>query len=184
MRQSLPFLGERQRNPEARLVFRWVFPAKIGFYFLTHIKHKDRSVMQFFRIIFPLFFMVALFLPGNAGSFSGRINVDKEDEIDMDFMQSVEDTGNSLIDNINRQDADASIADATELETMFAAVEAFYVAKGGEDVEDAIKLSRKSRDLSKAVIGQIGGKRFDEASATATELQRTCKACHNFYKDS
>jgi hypothetical protein len=133
-----------------------------------------------FILLFSAFFL----LPGNANSFSGKINTDDEDKIDTDFMQSVEDTGKSLIDNINIKDTNTSIADATELESMFAAVEAFYVAKGGDDVADAIKLSRKSRDLSKAVIEQVKRQAFDEAAATSTELQRTCKSCHNFYKDS
>ncbi|MDR3353293.1 MAG: hypothetical protein LBO00_09915 [Zoogloeaceae bacterium] len=148
-------------------------------------KPKRRNQSQFILRNFGFLLLVAavFLLPGNASSFSGKINTEDESKIDTDFMQSVEDTGKSLVDNIGIRDADASVTDATELETMFAAVEEFYVAKGGDDVAEAIKLSRKSRDLSKAIIEQLGRQGFDEATATATELQRTCKACHNFYKD-
>lgn len=105
-----------------------------------------------------------------------------EVEIDTDFMQTVEDTNKSLSNNIASHDANASRADASELQAMFAKVETFYAAKG--DAADAVELSRKSQHLAEAVSKLVAAKDFDAASGTATDLSRTCKACHNFYKKS
>jgi len=110
------------------------------------------------------------------------VAAETETEIDTDFMQTVEDTNKSLSNNIASHDANASRADASELQAMFAKVETFYAAKG--DAADAVELSRKSRHLAEEVSKLVAAKNFDAASGTATDLARTCKACHNFYKKS
>ncbi len=123
---------------------------------------------------FAVLMTVAALLAGNANSL--------ENEIGDDFMQAVEDTNKSLAANIADRNQKASLADARELEAMFTKVEAFYVGKG--DAEDAVGLSKKSRTLSIEIGRHVDGKNFDAATVTATELSRTCKACHNFYKKS
>lgn len=102
--------------------------------------------------------------------------------LDMDLMQTVEDTNKSLSSNIAIQDAAASTKDAKELHELFKTVESHYVAKG--DAADGVDLSRKSLQLTDKIIKQVGDKDFTGASEAATELSRTCRACHTFYKQS
>lgn len=116
-----------------------------------------------------------------AALFAGSV-LSAQVEIDEDFMRSVEDASKSLVDNLTGRNAKASTADATELEAMFAQVEAFYLAKG--DAADAVTLSKKSRDLSAEVARLAAAQDFDSAAAKANDIQRACKSCHNFYKQS
>lgn len=103
-------------------------------------------------------------------------------ELDTDLMQSIEDTNKSLASNIATSDKKAASADAAELHAMFLKVEAFYVQKG--DAQDAVDLSRKSLQLTQQIGQQVQGGKFDDATNAATDLSRTCKSCHNFYKKS
>ena len=103
-------------------------------------------------------------------------------KIEDDFMQTVEDTNKNLANDIATRDARASVADAKELQAMFAQVEAFYDGKG--DARDAVTLSRKSKDLSDEIIKLVVKNDFDAATEKATDLSRACKSCHNFYKKS
>lgn len=103
-------------------------------------------------------------------------------ELDMDLMQTIEDTNKSLASNIATQNGAGSTADAKELQELFGRVEAHFVAKGGAD--DAVDLSRKSKDLAGAILKSVAEKNFDSASESATTLSRTCRTCHTFYKKS
>lgn len=103
-------------------------------------------------------------------------------ELDSDLMQAVEDANKSLASNIALKDKKASVSDAKELDGMFVEIEHFYVAKG--DAEDAVKLSKKSRELVTGILKSVDGGDFDHANVLATDLSRTCKSCHNFYKKS
>lgn len=104
------------------------------------------------------------------------------DELDMDLMQTIEDTNKSLASNIALQDADKSTSDAKELHALFLKVEAHFVAKG--DAKDAVDLSRQSLDLTDAIVKSVGAKDFNKAQDSATSLSRTCRTCHTFYKKS
>jgi len=103
-------------------------------------------------------------------------------ELDSDLMQAVEDVNKSMASNIALKDKKGSLSDATELSGMFAEIEHFYVSKG--DADDAVKLSRKSRELVADILKSVNGGDFDHATNLATDLSRTCKSCHNFYKKS
>ncbi|WP_306566376.1 hypothetical protein [Aquabacterium sp.] len=102
--------------------------------------------------------------------------------LDMDLMQTIEDTNKSMASHIAGSDAAGSLKDAQELHELFGAVEAHYVGKG--DAVDGVELSRKSLQLTKKIIEQVGSKDFTGASESATDLSRTCRACHTFYKQS
>ncbi|HYR26521.1 MAG TPA: hypothetical protein VEQ09_11870 [Aquabacterium sp.] len=102
--------------------------------------------------------------------------------LDMDLMQTVEDTNKSLSSNIALQDAAASTKDARELHELFKTVEAHYVSK--PDAADGVQLSRKSLTLTQQIIQQVGAKDFTGASESSSALSRTCRACHTFYKQS
>lgn len=103
-------------------------------------------------------------------------------ELDTDLMQAIEDSNKSMASNIAIGDKKAAGADAAELHAMFLKVEAFYVQKG--DAADAVELSRKTLQLSAGIAQQVKAGDFDGATNAATELARTCKSCHNFYKKS
>jgi hypothetical protein len=103
-------------------------------------------------------------------------------ELDMDLMQTIEDTNKSMASNIATQNAQGSTADAKELQELFGKVENHFVAKGGAD--DAVDLSRKSKELAGAIIKSVAAKDYSTASDSATTLSRTCRTCHTFYKKS
>lgn len=105
-----------------------------------------------------------------------------EDSIDTDLMQTIEDTNKSLASNLALGDAQRATADGQELGQMFAQVEAFYANKS--EAADAVALAKKSRELSAHIVELIAARDFRAASGSATDLSRTCKTCHNFYKKS
>lgn len=95
-------------------------------------------------------------------------------------MQTIEDTNKSLSSNIAMQRADASLSDAKDLTGMFDIVEAHFIKKG--DAANAVYLSKKSKELTLDIVKLINEKNFDSATNLATDLSRTCKSCHTFYK--
>lgn len=102
--------------------------------------------------------------------------------IDTDLMQSIEDANKNLASNLALADAAAADADAAELDALFVTVETFYAGK--PEAPDAAQLAGKSRELAQRIRAAIGARDFGEAQNAATELSRTCKTCHNFYKKS
>ncbi len=118
------------------------------------------------------------------GVLAGLVGVVRaaDGELDMDLMQTIEDTNKSLASNIATQNATGSTADAKELQALFTQVEKHFIAKG--DAADAVDLSRKSKDLAAGIVKSVSNKDFDSATGAATDLSRTCRACHTFYKKS
>lgn len=110
------------------------------------------------------------------------LHAQTEATVDMDLMQTIEDTNKSLASNIALKDAKGSIGDAQALARMFITVETYFAHKG--DAEDAVALSKKSRELATGIVDQIGKKDFDAATDNATALGRACRECHTFYKKS
>lgn len=102
--------------------------------------------------------------------------------IDTDLMQRIEDANKNLASNLATGDASAADADAAELDALFIQVETFY--DGRSDAPDAAKLARKSLQLTRRIRAAVGGGDFGTAQNSATDLSRTCKTCHNFYKKS
>ena len=100
--------------------------------------------------------------------------------VDEDFMRAVEDTFKSADSAIGLKDAKTATADAKELEKLFKEVVDHYVKKG--DAEEGVKLSQKSIDLSSKIVTTVAAKDFDSAAVASAELGRTCKSCHNVYK--
>lgn len=108
-----------------------------------------------------------------------------ETEMDMDLMQTIEDTNDSLSSNVALEEGEAAIADAKILNELFGVVEGHYtkeVAAGG-DFAEAVDLSSKSIKLTADIIDQLNAGDFESAANSATDLARTCKTCHNFYKE-
>jgi hypothetical protein len=101
-------------------------------------------------------------------------------ELDTDLMQNIDDTNKSLASNIALKDAKAAIADAKSMNTMFDTVETYFVQKG--DAANAVDLTKKSRELTLAIVDAVTSNDYDAATNAATTLSRTCKTCHTFYK--
>lgn len=101
-------------------------------------------------------------------------------ELGMDIMQTIEDSNKSLASNIALRDARATLQDARELDELFAQVEAHFTQRG--DAVNAVELSAKSRLLTQQIVKAVNAKDFDTASGAATDLSRTCRTCHTFYK--
>jgi cytochrome c556 len=101
--------------------------------------------------------------------------------VDDDFMRSVEDTFKEADAAIGIKDAKTAKANALELEKMFQEVVQHYASKG--DAEDGVKLSRKSIELSVSIEKKVSANDFDGAAMASAELGRTCKSCHNIYKE-
>lgn len=103
-------------------------------------------------------------------------------ELDMDLMHNIEDTNKSLSSNLALKDTKGSVSDAQELHRMFLDVEAHFVARG--DAADAVDLARKSLALTQDIEHATSAGQFDAATEAATNLSRTCRSCHTFYKKS
>ena len=101
-------------------------------------------------------------------------------ELDADLMRDIEDLNKSLSSNIALHDGKGSTSDAKELFDRFATVEAHFVERG--DAENAVDLSRKTRALAQQIMKQVQANDYTAATDTATDLSRTCKTCHTFYK--
>lgn len=119
---------------------------------------------------------------GLVSAFSGLAYSTTVDEIDSDLMLAIEEINDSLASNIALREKRASVVDAKELELMFAEVDKFYATKA--DADEAIKLVKKSLDLASEIVRTVEADNFDSAAGLATDLSRTCKTCHNFYKKS
>lgn len=104
----------------------------------------------------------------------------QEVEMDSDLMLNIEDINKSLSSNIALQRVDASKSDANDLKGMFEIVEAHFIKKG--NAENAVELSTKSKKLTSDILTSIDASNFESASNASTELSRTCKSCHAFYK--
>jgi hypothetical protein len=120
-----------------------------------------------------------------SGLFINPASFAEEAEMDMDLMQTIESTNDNLSSNIALENAESAIADAKTLNELFAVVEEHYkkASAAGEDVAEAVDLSTKSVKFSNEIMVFLEQKDFDSAANTATDLARTCKTCHNFYKE-
>jgi hypothetical protein len=74
----------------------------------------------------------------------------------------------------------ASADDAKQLQQLFGKVEAHFQSKSG--AADAVDLARKSETYASDIIKLVANNKFDDAADTATNLSRTCRTCHTFYK--
>jgi hypothetical protein len=105
----------------------------------------------------------------------------EETEMDMDLMQTIEDTNDSLSSNVALEEVDASLADAQTMQELFVLVEDYF--KQQPDSAEALELTIKSQNFLGDIVQQVNAGDFESAANTATDLARACKTCHNFYKE-
>lgn len=101
-------------------------------------------------------------------------------EIRDDDMRDIEDTLKSLDSNVALKDRKAA-AEARELQSYFQLVEQFYAAQ--PDKADAVGFSRKSHELAAQVRAAVEAGNFDAAGDAVGLLTRSCKTCHDVYKE-
>lgn len=101
-------------------------------------------------------------------------------EIRDDDMRDIEDTLKSLDSNVALQQRKAA-AEAAELQAYFQQVEAVYAAKAG--AADGVAFSRKTHELAARVRAAVEAGDFDAAGEAVNQLTRSCKTCHDVYKE-
>lgn len=102
-------------------------------------------------------------------------------EISADFMQTIEDTTRSLDSNVALKDAASAGKEAQELAQAFAEVEAFYQQRG--DAADGVRLAQQGRVSAETIAQAVASNDFAAASHAVSTLTRTCKGCHELYKN-
>jgi hypothetical protein len=101
-------------------------------------------------------------------------------EIRDDDMRDIEDTLKSLDSNVALKDRKAA-TEARELQAYFQQVEQFYAAQ--PDKADAVGFSRKTHELAVQVRAAVEAGNFDAAGDAVGLLTRSCKTCHDVYKE-
>ena len=102
-------------------------------------------------------------------------------EITADAMRNIEDTTKSLDSNVALKDAKTAVNEAKELVAFFRQVEGFYAQKG--DAADAVGYARKTHELAAQTLAAVEAQDFDRAGDTVSALARSCKSCHDVYKN-
>lgn len=100
--------------------------------------------------------------------------------LDDGVMETIEVVSESLASNIGLKDAAAAQTDAKDLDALFVEVQAYFKARG--DAGDALGYVKTSRELTATVQAALAAGKFDDAANAASEMARTCKACHRKYK--
>ena len=101
-------------------------------------------------------------------------------EIRDDDMRDIEDTLKSLDSNVALKDRKAA-GEARELQDYFQQVERFYAVQ--PDKADAVGFSRKTVELAARVRAAVESGDFDAAGDAVAQLARSCKTCHDVYKE-
>jgi putative heme degradation protein len=100
-------------------------------------------------------------------------------EVSDDDMRDIEDTFKSLDSNVTLKDKKAA-SEAQELVAYFQKVEGFYAQK--PDTADASGWARETHAAAKRLEAAVNEGRFDAALEDVHQIQKTCKRCHDVYK--
>jgi hypothetical protein len=96
------------------------------------------------------------------------------------WMRRVDRTSVSVQRSIARRDDAAALADARQIEDLYAQMEAFFSADGQPG--DAARMSREGRLLAATMAGAIEKQDYDAALRAATGITRACSDCHEHYR--
>lgn len=100
-------------------------------------------------------------------------------EIADDDMRDIEDTFKSLDSNVTLKDTKAA-AEAAELVAYFKTVEGFYAQK--PETADGAGFARKTHEAAALVVQSVSAGHYDEALEAVQQINKTCKRCHDVYK--
>ena len=96
------------------------------------------------------------------------------------WMRAIDKHSVDVQKNLDARKADAALADARELERLYALMEAYFVDDG--HAADAVAMSRTGKDFAAAIPAALAAQDFDAASRAALELSHACNDCHDVHK--
>jgi hypothetical protein len=101
-------------------------------------------------------------------------------DLSADEMRDAEDTLRDLDSNLSLQNAKA-LNEAKDLAKFFQQVGAHYSAQ--PDATRGVDFARKSQDYAQAIATAVEAGNYDAAQDALSDLTRSCKACHEVYKN-
>jgi hypothetical protein len=78
------------------------------------------------------------------------------------------------------QDDEAAIAQAKEIEELYAKMEDYFVAAG--NAEDAVKISREGKEMAGLIVKSVAAKDYEAGGNAAVTIARACHDCHHVYR--
>jgi len=102
-------------------------------------------------------------------------------EITADAMRDIEDTTKSLDSNVALKETKNAVTEAKELVSFFRQVEVYYAQQ--PNAADAVGYARKTHELAAQALTALEAQNFDQAGDSVSALTRSCKACHDVYKN-
>ncbi len=102
-------------------------------------------------------------------------------EITAEAMRDIEDTFKSFDSNVALKDTPPAVAQAKELVAFFRQVEGHYQQKG--NAADAVGYAHTAQEQASLALAALVAQNFDAAGEAVSGLARSCKACHDVYKN-
>jgi len=102
-------------------------------------------------------------------------------EVTADAMRDIEDTTKSLDSNVALKETKNAVTEAKELVSFFRQVEAYYAQQ--PNAADAVGYARKTHELAAQALAALEAQNFDQAGDSVNALTRSCKTCHDVYKN-
>jgi hypothetical protein len=96
------------------------------------------------------------------------------------WMRAIDKHSVEVQKNIDARRTDAAVADARELERLYALMETYFVDDG--HAPDAVTLSQSGRALAAGIPAALAAQDFDGASKAALEISHACNDCHDNHK--
>jgi len=101
-------------------------------------------------------------------------------DFDDALMRNMDDAIKELDSNLGGQDAEASLANAAVLREGLGWAEKYFAAK--PETPLGAGLAREGQEHLALVVQSIEARNFDAASGSVRGVVRSCKACHEAYK--
>ena len=101
-------------------------------------------------------------------------------DFDDDSMRDMDDANKDLGPVLGAGNAEIALADLEVLRKTLLQTQDYFEKKGGTD--DAVKIARDALALVSTAEAQIGERNFEGAAATARDISKNCKSCHDLYK--
>jgi hypothetical protein len=101
-------------------------------------------------------------------------------DFDDDLMKTMDETNKYLEPDINAKNAKNAREGLDVLQQGLKWTEEYFVHKGNTD--DAVKLAKDGQQYILQIQKALDANDFDKAAASARELTKNCRACHDLYK--
>ncbi len=101
-------------------------------------------------------------------------------DFDDDLMRTMDDTNKYLEPDINAKNAKNAKEGVDIILQGLKWTEDYFAHKGG--VDDGVKLAQEGQALAQDILSALEKDDFDKAAASARELTKNCRACHDLYK--